>query len=163
MFGTSVEDELGAPVSSALKTAFIAGGVPIATWFGIAGFWSYLRWTGEAPTYYVGSMVGLRGLLAGPIQLVTMVVLALVLRAAIARTSWIVLALACVAAAGLAVTGDAIGMHYFRVGSQQTADSVWDFAPHLVGPTVVLLILGALPWAPNTPQQPTSAPSGARG
>ena len=148
-------------MSSVLKTAFIGVGVPIATWFGIDVFWSYLRWTGEAPTYYVASMVGLRGMLVGPVQLVTMGVLAFVLRAAIARTSWIVLVPACVVAAGLGFTGDAIGMHYSRECAQQTAEDVWDLAPHVVGPTVVLLILCALPWAPNTAQQPADAPNGA--
>jgi hypothetical protein len=149
-------------VSSALKTPFIAVAVPVATWLGIAGFWSYLQWTGEAPTHYVGSMVGLRGLLVGPVQLVTTVVLALVLRAVLARTSWIVLAAACVASGALAITGDAIGMHFFRHGGQPTADRVWDLAPHFVGPTVMLLIVCARPWAPHEPQQPTSASSGAR-
>lgn len=151
---------LGAPVSSALKTAFIAVGVPIATWCGIAGFWSYLRWTGEAPTYYVGSMVGLRGLLAGPIQLVTMVVLGLTLRATLARTSWIVLGAAGVVAGVFAITGDAIGMHFFRGGAQETAHDIWDWAPHLVGPAVVLLIMCHYHGRP--PQQRMSAPSGVR-
>lgn len=136
-------------MSSPIKTTFIAFGVPIATWFGIAVFWSCLRWTGEAPAYYVSSMVALRGLLVGPIQLVTMVVLTLVFRAAIARTSWIVLVAAAAVAAGLGMIGDALGMHYFRDQAQQSADAVWDLAPHLVGPTV-LLILCALPRAPNT-------------
>ena len=151
-------------MSSALKTAFIAVGVPIATWFGIAGFWSYLRWTGEAPTYYVGSMVGLRGLLVGPIQLVTMVVLGLALRAALARTSWIVLGAAGVVAGVFAITGDAIGMHFFRGGAQETAHHIWDWAPHLVGPAVVLLIICALPWAPRRSSRPApqAAPAAER-
>jgi hypothetical protein len=102
-------------VNSALKTPFIVVGVPVATWLGISAYWSLVRSTGEAPTYYVASMAGLRALLVGPVQLVTMIVLALALRAVLAKTSWVVLAAACVAATGLAVTGDAIGMHYSRV------------------------------------------------
>ena len=150
-------------MSTALKASFIAVGVPAATWLGVAGYWSYLRFVGEAPSYYVGSMVGLRGLLVGPIQFVTMVVLTLVLRTAIVRASWIVLAAACVAAGGLAITGDAIGMHYFREGEQESAHGVWDTAPHLAGPFAGLLVLCALPWAPNKAMQPTGAPSGAGG
>ena len=153
-------ETLGAPVSSALKTPFIAFGVPAATWLGIAAFWSFLRWTGEAPTYYVGSMVGLRGLLAGPVQFMTMVVLALVFRVALTRTPWTFLVAACAVAGALAIAGDAIGMHFFRLEVHQTAERVWDLVPHLVGPTVLLLILCAQPWAPNKTQQPTGSQSG---
>lgn len=144
-------------MSSPSKTSFIALGVPVATWLGIAGFWSCLRWVGEAPTYYVGSMVGLRGLLVGPVQLVTMAVLALVLRAVLSKTSWVVLAAACMTAGGLAITGDAVGMHFFRDGAQQTADRVWDWAPHFVGPTVMLLMICALPGAHTKPAEGQTA------
>lgn len=59
------------------KLGVSAFGVPAATWLGIDAYWLSLRASGEAPAYHVAAMVGLRGLLAGPMQLLAMVMLAL--------------------------------------------------------------------------------------
>ena len=128
-----------------LKIPFVALGIPGATWLGIGAYWSFLRWTGEAPAYYVGSMFGLRGLVAAPLQVVTMVALAAVSRALLRRSSWVLLLAACACTALLAVAGDAFGMHLLRCESVATAHRVWDLLPHVVGPAVLVLVLCVTP------------------
>jgi hypothetical protein len=146
--------------SELTKTAAFVFAVPFATWAGIAIFWFQLRWAGEAPAYYLASMVFLRALLAGPIQLVTMTVLALLARRAIGRTSWTALAAACALAGVLAFAGDAWGMRCLH-GDARAANLVWNWTPHLVGPAVVVLLHCGLPWTRTSAKPAAGAPDGA--
>ena len=141
------------------KILLVAAGVPFSTWFGIGAYWEWLRWSGEAPTYYVASMARLRACDFAPLQFVVMCVLAVVTRAAIRETSWIVLAIACAVAAVLGAVGDAIGMQYELGKSAAAAHRVWDLSPHLVGPAVVLLLVLASLWAPHPTKPQPTAPS----
>lgn len=139
------------------KIPFIVVGVPVATWLGIGTYWAELRSSGEAPAYYVGSMVGLRGFLVMPVQLLAMSLLALVARKILVASSWTVLVIACAIAGAFAYVGDATGMHYFRSGEPDMAHTAWDTLPHFVGPAVIILVTLASPWAPNKSMQTDDA------
>src|SRR5436190_13645573 len=76
------------------KVPFVVFGVPLATWFGIRAYWEWLRWSGEAPTYYVASMAGLRACSVMPLQLLVMCALVLVSWRVLIKSSWIVIAIA---------------------------------------------------------------------
>lgn len=126
------------PRHSSGKVLAMAIGLPLATWFGIDAYWSFLRWCGEVPLYYVAAMVGLRGLLTAPLQVLVVGMLAVMARRELARLPWWSLGVAAVLAALLAIAGDAIGMRYSHRADPATAGAFWQFAPHLIGPLVLI-------------------------
>ncbi|MCA8943783.1 MAG: hypothetical protein KDB80_14565 [Planctomycetes bacterium] len=130
-----------ARATTARKLTFVTFGLPLASWFGIAVFWSCLREVDEVPAYFMGSMVGLRAWSEGRLQVLVMAVSSSLLFSSVVRTSWPTLGAACIVTAMLSMAGDAIGLRLLEHDLDQTADFIWGWTPHVAGPVAALLVV----------------------
>lgn len=137
------------------KALLVIAGLPLATWTGIGAYWAFLRWNGEAATYHFAAMVGLRGFIDLPIQLLSVAFSFLLVHRALLRISASVLALACVLTGMLAIAGEAIGMHA-RERDAAFADRVHALSPHVIGPIVLLAVAFVSRWLPRTAERRTA-------
>ena len=128
-----------ARASCVRKAAFVAFGVPAATWFAIRVYWNWLYWKREVPLYYFGTMGGLRVIVFGPLQVFTMAVFVLMWRRLLSQSSWFSLAVLCAAAGVMAGATDAVGMTYLDREGAEAAHLIWDLTPFVVGPTVLVV------------------------
>lgn len=110
----------------------VALGPCAATWLGVGAYWYWLRWTGEAPAYYVASMFWLRGLLTAPMQLAILCALVFVLRDLLLPASSRLLAFTCGLAALLALGGEILGSN---------RPDFLDVSPYFAGPTALSAML----------------------
>ncbi|MCB9884189.1 MAG: hypothetical protein H6838_01790 [Planctomycetes bacterium] len=124
---------------STLGKALLVGiALPLSMWVGTVAYWSLLRQSGEAPAYYVATMVFFRFAVLAPLQVLSVSGLAIAHRRDLSGIRLGRIVLACCACALVAPAADALGL-WAMYGRGQPG-FFWYCVPLALGPVALIIL-----------------------